>query len=105
MLRMDRLETMLETVVAAAASAPDSELEAALGPKLGPIVRMLRRAPRPFRVDVLSLMRATLLDSLTRLGDTARADPVRADELLQRSIHVVAWLDGQTDEAPQLPQL
>lgn len=102
MLRTDRLETLLGLVGETVGSAPDSELERALGPKLGPIVRMLRRAPGPFRVDVLALMRATLLDSLTRLGETARADPLRSDELLQRSIHVVAWLDGQTDELPPL---
>lgn len=104
-LQPERLDELLNLLEAATAGASDSDLLDALGPQLGAIAGTLRRLPGPFRVDLPSQIRRISTDSLARFRAAAARDPVRTDRALARVIHAVAWLDGQTDERPEMPDL
>lgn len=104
-LQPERLDELLSLLEAAMVSASDSDLFDAMGPQLGGLAATLRRLPGPFRVDLPRQIRNISADSLARLRAASARDPVRSDRALARVVHLVAWLDGQTDERPELPDL
>ena len=92
MLRIDRLQIATDRLAELIASIPSDKLAAEL-PAGIPVPAFLAAK----LIDVVLTM---AIDSLRHLPGRASSDPERFDALLQHTIAVVAWLDGQTDELP-----
>jgi hypothetical protein len=94
-LRIDRLDELVEVMTAAAASI---DLEAMVPAGWRPALTVARLSGR----DPVQLARQALTTSMQRLPSLARSDPEAADGWLRSAVHVVAWLDGQTDVPPAI---
>lgn len=94
-LRIDRLGVLVEAM---ADGAESMDLEPMVPDRLRPFLSVMRLTGR----DPLPSVRELLVSSMRRLPSLAGSDPVAADQLLGWLLHLGAWLDGRTDEAPRL---
>jgi hypothetical protein len=93
MLRTDRVEQITTALVEA---LRDADLEAMAPPTLRPLLRLARSV----RMDPIGPLRDMGISFLSGLPAQLAADPAQAERTSAWLVHLVAWLDGQTDEPP-----
>lgn len=93
MLRADRVAVISEAMADALAAA---DLEAMAPVTLRPLLRL----GRSIRIDPLAQLRDMGISWLRGLPALVASDPDRAERVGAWLVHVVAWLDGQTDDPP-----
>lgn len=98
MLRIDRLTTATDRLAELIESVEPERIRAAMPEPL----RLVDRAARVVRVDLIATLRTMALDSLRRLPAQAAQSPAASDAWFQHALALVAWLDGQTDRTPPL---
>ena len=93
MLRTERVEA-ITTALAEALRVAD--LEAMAPATLRPLLKLARSV----RMDPLAQLRDMGISWLGELPRLVASDPAQADRTGAWLVHLVAWLDGQTDEPP-----
>lgn len=93
MLRADRVELVARAMADALATA---DLEAFVPETLRPLLRLARLA----RMDPMAQLRDLATSLLADLPRLVASDPAQADRAGAWLVHLVAWLDGQTDDPP-----
>lgn len=93
MLQADRVERITRAMSDALEAA---DLEAMAPPTLRPLLRLARSV----RMDPLPQLRAMATSWLDGLPRLVASDPGQAERAGAWLVHLVAWLDGQTDDPP-----
>jgi len=89
---------LVEQLSAALEAVPDDDVYGAMPPTIATTARLARR----MGMDLVGSFRDTALASLRQLPEVAERDPDRAAAVMARVVWVIAWLDGQVEEAPAI---
>ena len=95
-LRIDRLELLTAVLIQAVETA---DMETLVPPRFRPVLALSRRLAG---LDLIKSARDAWTSSMRSMLERARTDPAAAEAWLRWAVHVVAWLDGQTDRHPQM---
>lgn len=99
-LRTDRLAALTGALADTIETTPPEAVWMALPDRLRAPVQL---ACRLARVDLPGAVLTTASAFLRRLPDRMAADPAAADAWIAWAVHVLAWLDDQTDAPPPPP--